>query len=438
MSFSIQFSGTWPDTGAPYSGDITLNFDDMTASGHFTSDGGNYTHFQLNENGGHSDDPSEQMYVLSTANQDGQAAIYFTGQSPTLLSAIVEGYISGGNQQSNIVNDQPANNAAPCFVSGTLIATDRGPIRVENLRPGDRVVTASGGHRPVAWTGQRRISPARYPRPAEVQPIRIAADAFGSGLPARDLRVSPGHNIAFAGHLMPASALVNGVTVVQEAVERVTYWHVELDAHDILLAEGLPTESYLDTGNRSTFAQGTVSTLHGEIDPRPQPRHWSETCLPLVKQGPAVERAKTALLARIAELGHATTAEPDLHVLADGMRIDPIRLGPRRFAFVLPEMGGEAALCSRSFAPRHMCAASHDGRTLGVALGRIQIDGDEADLGALPGVGWSYLESNGSSRWRWTTGQARLPAGCRMVVVDLCGIGLYRVAPEAAPLRIVA
>ncbi len=88
---------------------------------------------------------------------------------------------------------------------------------------------------------------------------------------------------------MPISALINGVSIVQIEQDVVEYWHVELDAHDILLAEGLPAESYLDCGARAAFVNGGAFI---EAHPDFRPKHWAETCLPLVKQGPAVARTK--------------------------------------------------------------------------------------------------------------------------------------------------
>ncbi len=92
--------------------------------------------------------------------------------------------------------------------------------------------------------------------------------AFGDGLPIRDLILSPGHAVFVDGVLVPVGPLVNGATIVQEEVESVRYFHVELDAHDVILAEGLPCESYLDDANRETFANSPQHTaLHGRLDP---------------------------------------------------------------------------------------------------------------------------------------------------------------------------
>ena len=124
----------------------------------------------------------------------------------------------------------------------------------------------------MIWVGRRTIACQCHPRPHDVWPVRIAADAFGRGRPARDLWLSPDHAVFIDNVLIPIRYLINGATVVQEAAERITYYHVELERHDILLAEGLPAESYLDTGNRGAFENGGVALhLRGwkSILPRP-------------------------------------------------------------------------------------------------------------------------------------------------------------------------
>jgi hypothetical protein len=141
----------------------------------------------------------------------------------------------------------------PCFVSGTQIATANGAVRVEDLSAGDRVITASGAIRPVRWIGHVTIDCDALRQPSSHYPVSIQAGAFGRNLPQRDLLLSAGHHVFTDGILVPVSALVNGITIARQPVSRVTYWHVELDTHDVILAEGLPTESYLDTGNRSSF-----------------------------------------------------------------------------------------------------------------------------------------------------------------------------------------
>jgi hypothetical protein len=150
---------------------------------------------------------------------------------------------------------------AACFAAGTRILTAGGEVAVECLGAGDAVPALSGCLAPIGWLGRTHIDCRRHPRPHDVWPVRIAAGALGAGRPARPLRLSPDHAVHLGGALVPARCLVNGVTIVQERVEQVDYWHVELPSHAVLLADGLPVESYLDTGNRAAFAERRLSTL---------------------------------------------------------------------------------------------------------------------------------------------------------------------------------
>jgi hypothetical protein len=150
-------------------------------------------------------------------------------------------------------NDSVVNNAL-CFCPGTLILTRHGEVRVEDLAIGDILITASGGHRPIKWIGRRRYDGRFIAGNHLMLPVRIAAEALGPDAPRRDLHVSPGHGLYLDGMLVPAWRLVNGVSVTQAAqVDGVTYLHIELDAHDVLLAEGAPAESFLDEQGRGQF-----------------------------------------------------------------------------------------------------------------------------------------------------------------------------------------
>ena len=126
-----------------------------------------------------------------------------------------------------------------CYCPGTLILTSRGEMPVQDLLIGDTVVTASGQHRPIKWIGNRSYAGRFLASNPRVQPIRLHAGSLGDGLPRRDLLVSPEHAMFLDGLLVPARCLVNDCTIVQESgLERVDYYHIELDTHDVLLAEG--------------------------------------------------------------------------------------------------------------------------------------------------------------------------------------------------------
>ncbi len=182
------------------------------------------------------------------------------------------------------LHEAPCGPAAACFVAGTLISTLYGEIAVESLGAGDILWLADGGTAPVTWIGHRRVRAA--------DPVRVVADAFGPGLPRRDLVLSPEHALFVGGHLVPVHVLVDGVSVVQEKRDKVTYYHVELDRHAILFAEGLPAESYLDTGNRSSFANAAVVELRADFSPGAV---VANACAPLALNGPVVDAVRSTL-----------------------------------------------------------------------------------------------------------------------------------------------
>jgi hypothetical protein len=317
-----------------------------------------------------------------------------------------------------------------CYCRGTRVLTDQAEIVVEELAIGDKVITLSGEVKPIKWIGHRSLDCHRHPDPTSIWPICVAAGSFGENKPSRDLWLSPGHNIAAEGVLMPIKALQNGKTIVQHQRSTVEYWHIELDQHDIIFAEGLPAESYLDTGNRTGFVNGGAFI---EAHPDFKPKHWAETCLPLVQDGAEVARTKTLLLERLKTFGQDTTSESDLHVIADGKRIEPIELGAMRFAFMLPPACSDIRLMSRTFVPAHTRAASTDTRSLGLCVNRLQIDGADVSLDdqTIFGRGWNALERRPDVRdQRWTAGDTPMPANARLIVIDLAGPGHYWQEPK--------
>ncbi len=168
---------------------------------------------------------------------------------------------------AGIFNGEPYQ--PPCFARGTLIATPAGERAVEALEVGDRLVLARGGEAEIVWIGRRRVRIEAAEKPELQRPIRVTAGALGDGLPRRDLVVSPDHALFLDGVLVPAGLLVDGARIRPDAVESVEYFHVELAAHDLLLAEGTPAETYLDTGNRHTFANASLVTLRPDFSAGP-------------------------------------------------------------------------------------------------------------------------------------------------------------------------
>jgi T5SS/PEP-CTERM-associated repeat protein len=190
--------------------------------------------------------------------------------------------------------DFVADTSPPCFAAGTRIATARGDVAVEHLRKDDRACLATGGSRPIGWIGRRSVDPRRHPKPKTVLPVCVSRDAFGPGLPHRDLFLSPDHAVFVEDVLIPVQYLVNGTSVRQlSECGPITYFHVELDRHDVLLAEGLPVETYLETGNRAAFENGGATiSLHPDF----VMLTWeAKGCAPLVVTGPALAKARARL-----------------------------------------------------------------------------------------------------------------------------------------------
>ena len=145
------------------------------------------------------------------------------------------------------------------FCAGTRIATTRGRVRVEKLRLGDEALTVSGAAFPIRWIGQRIYGRAFARMNPDIIPVVIKASALDDGVPSRDLRISPLHNVFIDDVLIPVSQLVNGASVVQcQDADPIAYYHIELPVHAVVLAEGMPAESYMDRGDRAMFLSGTA------------------------------------------------------------------------------------------------------------------------------------------------------------------------------------
>ncbi len=141
-----------------------------------------------------------------------------------------------------------------CFMPGTLIRTPDGERPVEIFKSGDPVVKKDGEVAPVRWVGRQTVSRV-FGDPMRVLPIRIKAGAVGDNLAERDLLLSPDHALLIDGVLIQAGALVNGTSIVREQDVPVTYtyYHLELDDHGLVLAEGVPAETFFDNIDRLAF-----------------------------------------------------------------------------------------------------------------------------------------------------------------------------------------
>jgi Hint domain len=156
-----------------------------------------------------------------------------------------------GNNGKLVGNGCAKGNATNCFLKGTTIRTVSGDRKIEDLAVGELLPTMFGGLRPIQWIGRYPIKKSDPSKPwvKDVLPIRIAQSALGPNLPHADLYVTAHHSLWIDGVLAPAEALINGTTIVRDEdgeYDELEYFHVKLESHDVIYAEGVPAETLLE------------------------------------------------------------------------------------------------------------------------------------------------------------------------------------------------
>jgi len=181
-----------------------------------------------------------------------------------------------------------------CFCAGTMIKTARGEVAVQDLAVGDRIATQDGQIRSIRWIGSRQDDMEKYPvdRLHEFQPICFKAGSLGPNSPRKDLYVSPLHGMFVDGVRICAFLLVNDRSIVRaKDIKVVEYFHIELDEHSILNANGAWSESYFEYNNfhenfdnGATYPQATTQTTD------------RKHCCPMIWDGEQLDRIKARLL----------------------------------------------------------------------------------------------------------------------------------------------
>ncbi|MEQ9242640.1 Hint domain-containing protein [Roseovarius indicus] len=228
------------DTGSITDGDQTNNdFVDLSS---FYND---TTVADVNAAGGDFDTPLEMMRAdAEDGRLDGNInGTDYSGQIGGVDLTLQDG-AGGAVTGSALTYD---NTNVPCFVSGTLIATRRGSVPIEELKAGDEVITMDHGFQKIRWIGSTTV-----PAEGSLAPVVIRKGAMGN---ERDLRVSPQHRMLVRGWhvelmfgkpeaLVPAKALINDETVFPLEGGTVDYFHMMFDRHELVYAEGIPSESF--------------------------------------------------------------------------------------------------------------------------------------------------------------------------------------------------
>ncbi|RLJ60266.1 Hint domain-containing protein [Litoreibacter meonggei] len=181
--------------------------------------------------------------VVGGASEDGYYLVFPDGVPPAGVSYTIGSIVENdGSTPHTGLGAQVV-----CFAAGTLIETETGPVEVQFLQPGDRVMTRDAGLQELTWTGSRRVNAV-----GDLAPVIITKGALGN---SRDLVVSPQHRMLIEGWqaelwfgetevFVKAKDLVNDDTIYVRRGGKVNYHHILFDDHQVVFAEGAASESF--------------------------------------------------------------------------------------------------------------------------------------------------------------------------------------------------
>ena len=211
--------------------------------------------------------PANAPQIIGNSNPAGSVQVVVNGTAPVGRVVIEYDNLGTGGQLIKIsdltMSTLPA--APACFVKGTRILTENGEVAIEDLAEGDLVVTAGNGLVPLRWIGQRTVSAS-----GAFAPIVISKGALGN---TRDLAVSPAHRMVVSDArvsalfcedevLVAAKSLVDGDRIYRKTGGTVTYFHILFDEHEVVFANGAPSESmYLVESALAAFSEDTQAEV---------------------------------------------------------------------------------------------------------------------------------------------------------------------------------
>jgi hypothetical protein len=212
---------------------------------------------------------SKNSYITFTSVTTASGAFIANNYFASTSSSVINGNIFTSADYVTFVDPVTINGDPVCYLKGTQILTEKGYISIENLEVGDFIVTKGAiidnniidvnnpfTLKPITW-----ISHFKAPNlDTKTLPICIKTNALGQNYPLKDLFVSPGHRLILNDKLILAKDLINNVTIFQDTnFLEVEYYHLELDVHSAIIANGILSETYLDFNTRGIFNNNITS-----------------------------------------------------------------------------------------------------------------------------------------------------------------------------------
>lgn len=386
------------------------------------------------------------LFVLLGTTYGGDGTSTFA--LPDLSDTVIAG--SGASQGFGQTYGQNSGSLqfsdAACFCVGSMIRTSRGDIAVEDIQIGDDVViydngAITGAVRRVTWVGQSHaVVRPHLPDDEAGYPVRLLKGAIARSVPCKDMLVTSEHCMFFDGRFVPVRMLVNGRSIFYDkSIKVYEYYHIETEVHSVIMADGVLTESYLDTGNRSAFRQ------KGKVIAIGHNRHfsWKDAAAPLDVSRIFVEPLFHRLQARIDRVDHAlgscvqaVTNEDGLCLVTEtGSIIHSLRRAVDRVMFMIPPGVQSVRIVSNASRPSDVIGPFVDDRRFfGVAVGEIlMFESAQTQIITThftePELeGWHPAEGQDM---RWTYGNALLPlvgqppCSLRLLALQIRGAGPY-------------
>ncbi len=246
---------------------VTIKIEDLQSDGKFREEGASgkgdlINGFAVDKLGNNSrltldDGTVVRGWYIEYKDENDEIQVYFIPTDGTVPqdATLKDDVKVGGSQLGQI---KKIETEVPCFTLDAQITTLQGLKAVQTLRPGDHILTRDNGYQPLRWIGSRGLSRTQLVAQRNLRPITIAPHSFGQNMPARPLRLSPNHRVLIEGAaaqlhfgdsevFAAAKHMVDANSIQISRPDAVTYVHLMFDAHQVVLSDGLWTESFCPT-----------------------------------------------------------------------------------------------------------------------------------------------------------------------------------------------